>query len=296
MIAASVPLIEIKSAFIAHNKVRLYMLRLDLNHPDISGNKWYKLLYNIQEARNQNKSVLLTFGGAYSNHIAATAAAGKEYGFKTIGIIRGEEQFSNATLLFAQQKGMQLHFVSRALYQQKEELYKYVANQFAEENFYLIPEGGSNQLGMLGCKEITKQIDIHFDYICCACGTGATLSGIILSLQKQQQALGFQVLKAPNYIQNEVQQQLKEYTVDANWSINENYHFGGYAKIKTDLTDFVSHFKFNHHIPLDLIYTGKMMFGIFDLIEKGYFKKGSTIVAIHTGGLQGNAGFELQTE
>ncbi|MEO6903945.1 MAG: pyridoxal-phosphate dependent enzyme [Bacteroidia bacterium] len=293
MIAAPVPLMEIKSTLIDHNQLRLYMLRLDLNHPDISGNKWYKLFYNLQEARKQNKSVLLTFGGAYSNHIAATAAAGKEQGFKTIGIIRGEEQFSNATLLFAQQNGMQLHFVSRALYQQKEELYKYVAKQFAQENFYLIPEGGSNQLGMLGCKEITKLIDIDFDYICCACGTGATLSGIILSLKKQHQALGFQVLKAPNYMQQEVQQQLKGFPVEANWSINENYHFGGYAKIKRELTDFVSHFKLNHHIPLDLIYTGKIMFGVFDLIEKGYFKKGTTIVAIHTGGLQGNAGFKL---
>jgi 1-aminocyclopropane-1-carboxylate deaminase/D-cysteine desulfhydrase-like pyridoxal-dependent ACC family enzyme len=293
MIAASVPLMEINSAFIAQNKVRLYMLRLDLNHQNISGNKWYKLFYNIEQARKENKSVLLTFGGAYSNHIAATAAAGKEYGFKTIGIIRGEEQFTNATLLFAQQNEMQLHFVSRALYQKKEELYNYVANKFAEENFYLIPEGGSNHLGMLGCKEIKKLIDIDFDYICCACGTGATLSGIILSLQKEQQALGFQVLKASNYIQYEVEQQLKGFPVEANWSINENYHFGGYAKIKTDLTEFVRYFKLNHHIPLDFIYTGKMMFGIFDLIEKGYFKKGSTIVAVHTGGLQGNVGFEL---
>ncbi|MEO9217499.1 MAG: pyridoxal-phosphate dependent enzyme, partial [Bacteroidia bacterium] len=178
MIEASVPLMEITSALITHNQLRLYMLRLDLNHTYISGNKWYKLFYNLQEARNQNKSVLLTFGGAYSNHIAATAAAGKEQGFKTIGIIRGEEQFNNATLLFAQQNGMQLHFVSRALYQQKEELYKYVTSQFTNENFYLIPEGGSNPLGILGCKEITKQINIDFDYVCCACGTGATLSGI----------------------------------------------------------------------------------------------------------------------
>ena len=300
MISTWVPLQKINADFISALGIQLYVYRLDLNHKDISGNKLFKLHYNLLEAKKQNlptgqagKKTILTFGGAFSNHIAATAAAGKEEGFNTIGIIRGEELAElNPTLKFAKACGMKLHFSSRTLYQNKEALYKEVKEKFANENYYLIPEGGSNELGIKGCEEITKNIPIDFDVICCPCGTGATFSGLTLSLKEHQHAIGFQVLKGEKYIQHEVENWLKHFkSTKKNWEINEDYHFGGYAKLKPNLLEFMLQFERENSIPLDYIYTGKMMFGIYDLIKKGKFKKGQTIIAIHTGGLQGNKGF-----
>lgn len=284
----AIPLQKISDSITSRQGVNLYVLRTDLNHPHISGNKLYKLKYNLQAACRANKGILLTFGGAFSNHIAAVAAAGKTYGFKTIGIIRGEVyEPLNPTLQFATDQGMQLEYVSRELYRQKEELLRYVKHKYGELVF-MIPEGGSNELGILGCEEIVKHIPIHFDHIACACGTGTTLTGIILSLKSVQQALGFQILKAPNYIHQEVSRQLVISGRPAtNWCVFDNYHFDGYAKIKAELTSFIEKFESSHRIPLDPIYTGKMMYGLYDLIERGHFKKGETIVAIHTGGLQG---------
>jgi len=301
MIRHQLPLQKITSDIITSKGVELYVYRTDLNHKDISGNKLYKLKYNLEEAKKQNpsalqtgKKTLLTFGGAFSNHIAATAAAGKEYGFNTIGIIRGDElEVLNPTLTFAKACGMQLHFVSRSLYQNKATLNTYVQEHFGVQNYYSIPEGGSNALGIIGCKEITKDIPIDFDFVCCPCGTGATITGIILSLKEHQQAIGFQVLKGENYIKNEVTKWLKEFDSSAsNWEINEEFHFGGYAKLKPELLYFIQQFEKENAIPLDYIYTGKMMFGIFENIKQGKFKRGSRIIAIHTGGLQGNKGFE----
>lgn len=304
MIQNSLPLQKINSEFITAHGIQLYVYRLDLNHPDISGNKLFKLHYNLLEAQKQNlptgqagKKTILTFGGAFSNHIAATAAAGKEYGFKTIGIIRGEELSElNPTLTFAKKCGMKLHFVSRSLFHDKEELYKTIHEKFPEENYYLIPEGGSNELGIKGCEEITKNISVDFDIICCPCGTGATFSGITLSLKEHQHAIGFQVLKGEKYISNEVTNWLKHFkSKQKNWEVNEDFHFGGYAKLKPQLLEFILHFERENSIPLDYIYTGKMMFGIYELIRKGAFKKGQTIIAIHTGGLQGNSGFDKRS-
>jgi len=290
------PLQAINDEITRKHNVRLFMLRTDLNHPHISGNKLFKLKYNLQRTTELNKKALLTFGGAFSNHIAATAAAGKEYGFKTIGIIRGEEYPElNPTLKFAAACGMQLYYVTRSLYQNKKELYEYVNNVFAAENFYLIPEGGANELGVKGCKEIIDSVDIDFDYITCACGTGTTLAGIVQSLNDNQQAIGFQVLKSEGYIKSEVEKWLNENN-RSNWSVDEKYHFGGYAKIKKELTDFIIWFEQANKIPLDFIYTGKMMFGIYDLIQKGFFKQGQTIIAVHTGGLQGNEGFNRSVD
>lgn len=288
------PLQQITDSFLEKKGVQLYLLRTDLNHPEISGNKLYKLKYNIEEAKKQNKNTLLTFGGAFSNHIAATAAAGKTVNLNTIGIIRGDELPQlNPTLRLAKENGMQLYFVSRELYRNKEELQNYV-RKTVNNNCYIIPEGGSNALGVKGCTEIVKNSSIPFDYICVPCGTGATLSGIVLSLNTKQKAVGFQVLKAEKYIEQEVKKWLLEFNCENknNWSVNENYHFGGYAKVNEELQSFVKEFKNNYHIPLDLVYTGKMMYGIFDLIKKDTFKPGSTIIAIHTGGLQGNKGFD----
>jgi 1-aminocyclopropane-1-carboxylate deaminase/D-cysteine desulfhydrase-like pyridoxal-dependent ACC family enzyme len=286
---------QINSELIKNSGIKLYLLRIDLIHQFFGGNKWFKLKHNLTVAKNKNYSTLLTFGGAFSNHIAATAAAGKEHGLKTIGIIRGEEHKElNPTLKFAVDNGMHLKYISRDTYRNKnsDAFIQSLEQEFGD--FYLIPEGGSNTLGLKGCQEIIQHIPIDFDYVCCACGTGTTLAGIILSLEKEQYAIGFQILKANGYIQQEVNQWLNQFDYSSkNWHIEQDFHFGGYAKTDTELIGFIRDFEKNNCIPLDFIYTGKMMFGIYNLIRKGDFKNGETIIAIHTGGLQGNEGFNL---
>jgi 1-aminocyclopropane-1-carboxylate deaminase/D-cysteine desulfhydrase-like pyridoxal-dependent ACC family enzyme len=279
---------KINNEVTSKQQVELSVLRLDLVHPTINGNKYFKLKYNLEAAEKLKLNTLLTFGGAYSNHIVAVAAAGKEFGFTTIGIIRGEKTLPlNNNLQFAVNCGMQLHYVSREEYKQQRETQ--FNNSFTKSfsNCYLIPEGGSNELAIKGCKEILKLIENDFDYICCACGTGATFSGIVLSLNNNQKAIGFQVLKAQNYIKNEVQKWLTHFQADAinNWTTNEMYHFGGYAKTNKDLLQFVIDFENENKIAIEPIYTGKMFFGINDLLKQNYFPKGSKILAIHTGGL-----------
>ncbi|WP_047547979.1 1-aminocyclopropane-1-carboxylate deaminase/D-cysteine desulfhydrase [Psychroserpens sp. Hel_I_66] len=257
-----------------------------LIHPHVSGNKFRKLKYNILEAKKKDKNTLLTFGGAFSNHIAAVASAGKTLDFKTIGIIRGEElankMDSNPTLKFAQSCGMSLKFVTRATYKNKSSanFISELKNEFGD--FYLIPEGGTNNLAIQGCEEILTETDKEFDYICCSVGTGGTISGLINSALPHQKIIGFPALKG-DFLTEEI----TKFARQSNWELQTNYHFGGYGKVDETLIDFINAFKKNHDIPLDPIYTGKMMFGIYDLIEKGYFPKHSKILAIHTGGLQG---------
>jgi len=283
-IAEKIPLQKISDPEIESFSVNLFMLRLDLIHPNINGNKWFKLKYNLEEAKRLNKKKLLTFGGAFSNHIAATSAAGKEFGFETIGIIRGEElsKSSNQTLEFARKNGMELHFISREEYRNKnsKKFILELKNQFGD--FYLLPEGGSNELAVKGCWEIVSHIDVPFDFICCAVGTGGTISGIISSLKKKQKVIGFPVLKSAEFLEKDI----KEFVgTKTNWILNYNYHFGGYAKTNSDLLKFIDRFKKQNNILLDQVYTGKMMFGICDLIRKNYFKRDATVIALHTGGL-----------
>ncbi|MCF6347424.1 MAG: pyridoxal-phosphate dependent enzyme [Flavobacteriaceae bacterium] len=275
--------------------VELVIKREDKIHPHISGNKYRKLKYNLIEAKHQNFNTLLTFGGAYSNHIAATAAAGKEFGFKTIGIIRGEELADkiadNPTLSFAQECDMQFKFVSRKDYRKKTES-KFLAaleNEFG--NFYVLPEGGTNELAIKGCEEILTKEDHIFDYVCVSVGTGGTISGLINSTKKHQRILGFPALKG-NFLQEEI----KLFTTKDNWELITDYHFNGYGKINSELITFINQFKERTGIPLDPVYTGKMLFGIVNLIGKDYFKKGSKILAIHTGGLQGIQGMNMKLQ
>lgn len=272
----NIPLQKIETTFLKEKEINLFILRLDLVHPYISGNKWFKLKYNMEEAKRQGKSTLLTFGGAYSNHIIATAAAGKDFGFKTIGIIRGEElnENDNSVLQFAKDCGMELLFVSREQYRKK--------SFHNSDEFYMLPEGGTNELAVKGCSEISSLIGIQFDYMSCAVGTGGTIAGIVSSLKKNQKAIGFPVLKGGGFLKNEIEKLVQ---TNANFELQTEYHFGGYAKKNEELLSFISDFKSNHNIQLDFVYTGKMMFGIFDLIMKNHFQKGSTIVAVHTGGL-----------
>lgn len=258
-----------------------------LNHPDISGNKYRKLKYNIKEAKSKGHKTLLTFGGAYSNHIAATAMAGKTYGFNTIGIIRGAELkdkiFQNPTLKFAHDCGMHLKFVSRENYRGKSTsaFLEKLKEEFGD--VYYIPEGGTNELAVKGCEEILSNHDkLNFSYICCPVGTGGTIAGIINCSQPSQQVLGFPALKGA-FLKDDI----RKFATKNNWQLINAYNFGGYAKVTKELIEFINDFKIKTDIPLDPIYTGKMVFGVMDLIQKGYFKKQAKILMVHTGGLQG---------
>lgn len=264
----------------------LSIKREDLIHPFVSGNKYRKLKYNLAKAKTMGCKVLLSFGGAYSNHIAAVASAGEMYGFGTIGIIRGDElafeNELNPTLAFAVKCGMQLKYVTREAYRGKTSLdfMETLKSEFGD--FYFIPEGGTNDLAVKGCEEILDLKDEAYDYICCSVGTGGTIAGLINASASHQKVLGFPALKG-----DFLQEDIRKFAVRDNWELKTNYHFGGYGKIKPELITFINRFNKAYHIPLDPIYTGKMMFGIFDLIDKGFFPKDSKLLAIHTGGLQG---------
>ena len=284
----------IPNQFITEVKgVSVFLKREDLLHPNVSGNKFRKLKYNMLEAGSQKGQKILTFGGAFSNHIAATAAAGKEFGLETIGIIRGEELAlnlektlqENTTLSYARSCGMKLEFVSRSDYKQKtsEEFLQRLQKKFGD--FYLVPEGGTNDLAIRGCEEILSEEDKEFDVICCAVGTGGTIAGIINSSEEKQQILGFPALKG-DFMASEIGRFAKK----NNWKVIPDYHFGGYAKVDIGLIRFINDFKEKYHVQLDPVYTGKMMYGIFDLLERNVFLENTRILAVHTGGLQGIPG------
>jgi 1-aminocyclopropane-1-carboxylate deaminase len=282
---------EIHTTF--QNDISLTIKREDLIHPFVSGNKFRKLKYNLLQAKAENKTTLLTFGGAFSNHIAAVAYAGKEQGFKTIGIIRGEEIFDkiddNPTLKFAQENGMQFEFVTREDYRHKSEasFIEKLKDKFGD--FYLVPEGGTNELAVKGCEEILTDEDAVFDYVCCAVGTGGTISGLINSALSHQKVLGFPALKG-DFLTDEI----RIFAKKDNWNLISDYHFGGYGKINLELIEFINAFFEENKVPLDPIYTGKMVFGVIDLIHKNYFPAGSKILLIHTGGLQGIDGMNIK--
>lgn len=277
--------------------MRLFVKRDDLLHPDISGNKWRKLKYNLLEARRLGFNKLLTFGGAYSNHLAAVAAAGKEFGFSTLGVVRGERALpQNPTLTYVEGCGMELKYVDRANFRNKSHISLLESIKVNPDEYYILPEGGSNCLAVKGCAEMVGEIERQLGglpgCICTACGTGATLAGIVSGLQGRGAALGVSVLKG-DFLKIEVAGLLEKcgQAPFQNWQINGDYHFGGYAKFKPGLIDFINSFKQRTGIPLDPIYTGKLFYAVFDLVEKGFFEKSSTVVLVHTGGLQGIAGF-----
>jgi len=267
------------------SSVHLDIKRIDLIHPQISGNKFFKLKYNLLAAKQQGLSTILTFGGAYSNHIAATAYAAHLFGLRSIGIIRGEELASkplNPTLEKAQSLGMQLHFISRNEYRLRnnENYLQQLHLQFPET--FIIPEGGTNELAVQGCQEILSQRDLEqYDVICSAVGTGGTISGLIERSSAHQKVMGFSALKG-DFLQQEIQQ----WTKKQNWSLTDAYCCGGYAKTSPELFAFIESFEAKYAVPIEPIYTGKMMFGLFDLMKNHYFPEGTRILAIHSGGLQ----------
>lgn len=281
------PVIELKLE--AMNGVRLLVKREDLNHPFVSGNKWWKLKYNLEEAQRAGYDTMLTFGGAYSNHLYATAAAAHELGMKSIGIVRGERtEPLNHTLAFAESRGMKLHFISREAYRKKNEheFLQSIRDQFGD--VYIIPEGGTNEFAVRGCAEFAKTLEeeIDFDYLCLPIGTGGTMAGMIEGLSSNKKVIGFSSLKGGDFLKAEIQLFISD--TQLNWQVNTDYHFGGYGKTTPELMLFIENMKKNDQLPLDQVYTAKMMMGIFDLVRQNYFEHESTILVLHTGGLQGN--------
>jgi 1-aminocyclopropane-1-carboxylate deaminase len=278
---------EIHSAFLHSKKVRLLVQREDLNDPYCMGNKWWKLRYNLIEAIRKKHNKVLTFGGAFSNHIVATASACNRMGLKSIGIIRGDSTDKlNPSLIRAQNDGMELFFVDRQIYRNKSNIdWKSIYG-----DHYLIPEGGTNELAVSSCEEMISFKE--FDMVCVPVGTGGTLSGIIRSLKPSQHAIGFSSLKGGGFLNDEV----KKYVDHSNWSIQFDYHFGGYAKINLELVSFMNEFKRDFSIQLDPVYTAKMFYGIFDMIKNEQIRSNSTILAVHTGGTQGIEGMNQRIQ
>lgn len=283
------PLTLLESPLLSDKGIKLYLKRDDLLHPTISGNKWRKLKYNLIDAQEKGFDSLITFGGAYSNHIYATAAAGNFFGFKTKGIIRGEElnASSSTTLAFAEACGMELAFVSRTAFREKEAL----ISTFPKA-LYVIPEGGSSSLALKGVQEMVDEIYeiVQPDYLCSAVGTGGTIAGILSALRPNTNALGIMALKgATEGIRQEITQLTNQQDTQK-LLLNDDFHFGGYAKKTPELIRFINDFEQQFpSIQLEQVYTGKLLFGIFQLIKNDFFRKGSTLVCIHTGGLQGRS-------
>lgn len=282
----------IMSLFLNQNSVNQFLTSIDGSeitlkredqlHPTVSGNKFRKLKYNLLQAKQEGYNILLTFGGAFSNHLTATAAAGKIMGFKTIGVVRGEEERKlNSSLQFCQDQGMILYPISRSDYSQKHlpKLMMQLKNKFGV--FYPLPEGGTNSLAIKGCMEILTYDDACFDLIACSVGTGGTLAGLIESASPHQKIIGFSALRNLS-----LEGEIKKWTHKQNWTINHDFSFGGYAKVSHDLINFINTFNKNFKTPLDPVYTGKLLFGIFDLIKNKKWPRGKKILVIHTGGLQ----------
>lgn len=290
----STPIVQVHDNLIEAQGVELYIKREDQSNQFISGNKYRKLKYNLINAADNGFDTLLTFGGAYSNHIHAVAYAGFKFGFKTIGIIRGEENKPlNPTLKDAASFGMDFHYISREDYRRKSKVdfINRLTEQFGA--FYLIPEGGSNSLAVKGCTEIISEDVRRFDHICCACGTGGTIAGIISGLDGENHIWGFPALKNGEFLNKEITDLIHSFNSKTykNWNLITDFHFGGYAKYTYDLVAFINKFTKKHEIQLDPVYTGKMLYGVIESIKQGFFKRGEKILAIHTGGLQGIRGF-----
>lgn len=264
--------------------IRLFLKRDDLLHPQVSGNKWRKLKYNLLAAREQGFDTLLTFGGARSNHLYATAAAGRLWGFRTIGVVRGDESalLESPTLRFCQQAGMTIHQVSRSAFREKEspEFLRPLQDQFGR--FYGLPEGGTNALAIQGTAEVMPEILDQLghspDAVCCAVGTGGTVAGLAQTAPPETAVLGFMALKGWHPPLDPARPNLTYQT---------DYHFGGYAKTTPELLRFMTDFEAQTGILIEQVYTAKMLYGVLDLAQKGYFHEGATVVALHTGGLQG---------
>lgn len=274
----------IVSDMLAH-KIKLLVRREDMNHRFVAGNKWWKLKGNLMEAVSQNNNTVLTFGGAFSNHIHATAAACQELNLKSIGVIRGEKILPlNSTLAFAEECGMQFHFVSRADYKRKSEPDFLQALRKKFGDCFIIPEGGTNALAVRGCEELGKKLlDQEFDYLCLPVGTGGTMAGIINGFGGKRKIIGVPVLKDGGFLRDEIQTFASGKF--QNWQLLLEYHQGGYAKSNAKLDLFIQEMH-QYGIPTEHVYSAKLFWAVMDLIKKGFFEAGSTVMILHTGGLR----------
>ena len=279
---------QIFSELYLNNEIEVFIKRLDLIDPFISGNKLFKLKHNVDRALFQKKNMLITFGGAFSNHILATAAYTKKKNIDCLAIVRGEEYYElNPLLTLAKEYGMKFSFVSRKEYAKRNDN-NYVSELIRKyKKAFIVPEGGNNKLGVLGAEEILEKQDKSFDYIICPIGTGATLSGIVNSSNRSQKVIGINCINDTKDINKNISQK----TNKNNWEIINEFNFGGFAKFDNLLTEYLKKFKLNYKITLDLNYTTKMFFGFEKLIERRYFHRKSKVLLIHTGGTYGNLGF-----
>jgi 1-aminocyclopropane-1-carboxylate deaminase len=275
-----------KVHFINNSGLQLFLKREDKIHNIISGNKYRKLKFNLIKAKELGFKGLLTFGGAYSNHIPAVAYAAKKNGFKSRGFIRGEEivnnYLENPTLKYSHDLGMKFNFLSRSNYKLKTNEYYLTKLKKKFKDYYFIPEGGTNALGVLGCQEILNDNDKKFDYICCSVGTGGTICGLINSSSENQKIIGFSSINK-NYLLNDI----TKFVTNENWMLVDDFSFGGYGKVNEELIEFMNNFRLKYGILLDPIYTSKLVYGVLNLITNNFFKPNSKILMIHTGGHQG---------
>jgi len=281
------PVQQIKNPLFDEKGLQVFIKRDDMIHPIISGNKWRKLKYTLANAHKAGKTHLVTFGGAYSNHLLATAAAAAKFGFKSTGFVRGEE-VTNDTLFLCRLHGMQLIFVDRETYRDKQALFD---QHFSSDTAaYFIDEGGASATAAQGCSELVAELPQTYDHLFCACGTGTTAAGILNGLQHLPTLFhAVPVLKQGEFIADEI----KQYTThNPMYELHTQYHFGGYAKTTPELIDFIKQFIASTGILIEPVYTGKMMYALFDLARKDHFKPGSSILAVHTGGLFGLLGMK----
>lgn len=277
---------KINDPWLEQRQIELYIKRDDLLHPVISGNKWRKLKYSLDHALSLGSDTLISMGGAYSNHLHALAYVGKVLGLKTIGLIRGEQPLVlSTTLNDIKRWNMELRFVSRTDYRLLRQYKNYNTLPGLKSGEYWLPEGGATNLALQGVAELITEIGIPYDSFCVPCGTGATLAGVAEVASESVSVLGFAALKNASFLTADVDALLSQSR--NNWQINLDYHFGGFGKINAELSAFIEEFELKSAIPLEPIYTGKMIYGIYDLIKKNYFKPGQRIIALHTGGLQG---------
>jgi 1-aminocyclopropane-1-carboxylate deaminase len=283
------PVHQLNNPLFEEQGIKVFLKRDDLIHPVISGNKWRKLKYLLLKARHESKNHLVTFGGAFSNHLLATAAAAAKFGFKATGIVRGEA-VDNDTLFLCRLHGMNLVFTDREAYRDKQAFFN--RNFSSDPDAFFIGEGGASPEAVLGCSELIEELTELYDHIICACGTGTTAAGIISGIAKRQLNTRFHavpVLKNGEFIKTAVEEALQQPT---HFDIHTSYHFGGYAKTTPQLIAFIRQFIVETGILIDPVYTGKMLYALYDLAKQGIFKPGERVLAIHTGGLWGLMGMK----
>jgi|SRR5690349_10457513 len=279
------PVQELQDDRLADHDVRVFLKRDDLIHPELPGNKWRKLKYNLAAAAESDRRTLLTFGGAYSNHIRAVAAAGHYFDFATIGVIRGEEHLPlNPTLAYARSRGMTLTYLDRTAYRAKSspEVTEALCRRFGD--FFLVPEGGSNAAAVRGAAELPAELAMPYDVVCCPCGTGGTLAGIAAGLPSGKRAIGYSALRGGGFLEEDVRRLQREYEGEtANFTIELDYHFGGFARRNGELDRFISDFRERHGITLEWVYVAKMLYGVYDMVGRDAFPANTAIVAVVTG-------------